>query len=498
MSDLLKFASSHAKDFTTLVAAMSAIAYAIGYLALRTRGFVLGIEPGAELVNAAYVFAGFRFLLVTGFFLLLLAVPAIACAQLFPLSVPHGALAWVTVSALACATVALFALLARLQGVLLGNGSKTSVLWQGGLAFALSLLATALTGVTFMWLAMTADELRAGEALPILVGLIAALQGFLLPMLHGAFYADRTVRELATMPDGLQGLREPVWLVERSKDRVALFARDAAAAPRLLSLPSARIDGIPVARLARLSEMVGANRTVPDAITRSAARATLAVALVIIGGIQAMAQTPPPQTNEGFFRLAWSSLKAIPELLGSLGESGVDAGEIWEYRLADGHRQRMSRNADLAWPVRRPDGTIVALQDRSVVQLDAEGAISGRVGPMADWKKLLGVSPNGEIFGIIGYDTAQPAVLTSTGVLASLPEPVVPAERGQLQMLLMESRRYQTAVIRVGASERGGGTDIYLEKAGVVRNISNCGARRCGQAVLTPDGSVVLYVVARR
>ena len=134
-----------------------------------------------------------------------------------------------------------------------------------------------------------------------------------------------------------------------------------------------------------------------------------------------------------------------------------------------------------------------------MVQLDAWGAISGQIGPPADWKKLIGSSPNGDILGVIGYDVAHPAVLTPDGVLASLPEPATPAEREQLQILLMESLRYDTAAIRIGDSERGGGgTDIYLEHGSVVRNISDCGTRRCGQAVLTPDGSAVLYVVARR
>ena len=51
---------------------MSGAAYGCGYLALRARAHALGTDPGFALIDQAYVFAGFRFVLALLFALLVM------------------------------------------------------------------------------------------------------------------------------------------------------------------------------------------------------------------------------------------------------------------------------------------------------------------------------------------------------------------------------------------------------------------------------------------
>ena len=61
-----------AKDAGVVLAALSGAAYGCGYLALRARAHALGTDPGFALIDQAYVFAGFRFVLALLFALLVM------------------------------------------------------------------------------------------------------------------------------------------------------------------------------------------------------------------------------------------------------------------------------------------------------------------------------------------------------------------------------------------------------------------------------------------
>ena len=207
-------------------------------------------------------------------------------------------------------------------------------------------------------------------------------------------------------------------------------------------------------------------------------------------------ETQPVKTTDGFLKSAWSALKAIPEMLGTLGESGVEEGELWEYRLAEASRHRLGAARNIAWPVRDTDGIVLALMGRQVVRLGADAAVAARLGPEVEWVKLVAVAPEG-LLGFVGYDASRPALLTLDGTVITLSAPANGTEQEQTSALLMESRRYDRGDIRIGISERGGrGTDIYFTTAGHPVNVSDCGSARCGQPSLGPDGNTVLYVVA--
>src|SRR5215472_12414200 len=64
-----------AKSAGVILTALSGGAYACGYLVLRARARALGTDPGFALIDQAYVFAGFRFVLILLFALLVTVLP---------------------------------------------------------------------------------------------------------------------------------------------------------------------------------------------------------------------------------------------------------------------------------------------------------------------------------------------------------------------------------------------------------------------------------------
>jgi hypothetical protein len=92
-----------------------------------------------------------------------------------------------------------------------------------------------------------------GAALALVCGLLVVL----LPVEHGVFHADRTARRLDGAPQGLGGLMAPIWVVDRTADRVTLFGRGADGRPRLAAVKADQLDGVPVVRIGSLSDAVG-------------------------------------------------------------------------------------------------------------------------------------------------------------------------------------------------------------------------------------------------
>ena len=161
------------KNAAVVLTTLSGAAYACGYLAVRARARALGADPGFVLIDQAYVFAGFRFvvvlllsLLISVPLLLLLAWLGRRALRLAParLAILEAA------TALAAAALTIWAYLAttRVSDVLLAPSSH----WLAGAALgrnpygALMGLATTAAGAALL-LWTRAHYLRAGELDPL-------------------------------------------------------------------------------------------------------------------------------------------------------------------------------------------------------------------------------------------------------------------------------------------------------------------------------------------
>jgi hypothetical protein len=251
-----------AKNGGVVLTATSGAAYACGYLVIRARAHALGTDPGFSLINEAYVFAGFRFvlmlllaLLVTSPLLLLLRwlghrlAGALAPGQICAIE---------TIAAIfvGAATVWAYAATIGVSGVLLAPSSG----WLADAALdrndygALVVLATAALGAVMLSWA-DGHLRRAGGVDPLgaVLLLTGALLLVLLPMQHGVFYADRKAWRLDQTPEGATGLVPPVWLVDRgAADRVVLYGRTPDGQARLVTLKAEKLDGVAVTGISRL------------------------------------------------------------------------------------------------------------------------------------------------------------------------------------------------------------------------------------------------------
>ena len=64
------------KNAAIVLTSLAGAAYGCGYLVVRARARALGADPGFALVDQAYIFAGFRFVLVL-LLSLLISVPVL-------------------------------------------------------------------------------------------------------------------------------------------------------------------------------------------------------------------------------------------------------------------------------------------------------------------------------------------------------------------------------------------------------------------------------------
>ena len=232
--------------------------------------------------------------------------------------------------------------------------------------------------------------------------LIGALLLVLLPMQHGVFYADRVARQLERAPEGVTGLTPPIWLVDRgASDRVVLYGHAADGQARLVTLKAenARRD-----RRDR-RQQPGHGRRGAEPVTSTSvllAWATSTLSSLLLAGAVA-AQPPPRRPREA----AWdaslppgSTRSASSSRASAALREGQSAGSVWRVDVRTGERQRIGNAADLAWPVPSPDGTAVyALRGRQVVRIAVADGRETPVGAPADWRKLLGVLPDGTVLG---------------------------------------------------------------------------------------------------
>jgi hypothetical protein len=119
----------------------------------------------------------------------------------------------------------------------------------------------------------------------------------------------------------------------------------------------------------------------------------------------------------------------------------------------------------------------------------------------ADWRKLLGVLPDGTILGFVEDDPRpRPALLAPDGSRLELPPPADDAERKRNGALLQEGRDYADGTrLEVRDSERGGrGRDVFLIGSPAPVNLTDCGDDLCGQPSRPLNGLEVFYIRGER
>jgi hypothetical protein len=253
------------KNAAVLLTSLAGAAYACGYLVVRARARALGADPGFALVDQAYVFAGFRFVLVL-LLSLLISVPVLLLLRWLgnrALVLDSGPfLALETGSAIVAAALTFWAYGAttRVNGVLLSGSSDwfaDAVLGRNSYGVLPGLATTIGAAALFAW--TREHYLRAG-ALDLLGAALAIITGLLivlLPVQHGVFVADRTVRKLDGVPQASSDLVAPVWIVDRTADRVTLFGRGRDGHARLVTLKAEQVDGVPVVGVGALKDVLG-------------------------------------------------------------------------------------------------------------------------------------------------------------------------------------------------------------------------------------------------
>lgn len=221
----------------------------------------------------------------------------------------------------------------------------------------------------------------------------------------------------------------------------------------------------------------------------------------------AAAQAPPapplPGEPSALERAFWGGVRALNILVQNIAtlSGGAERGEVWISNLQTETRSRVGTAQDLAWPVLAPDGaTVFALRAGRLLRIDGAGA-EVPVGTEANWRKLLGVTPEGIVLGLVaGSSRARPAATGTGGVVSILPEPETEETWSRVAILLQENRAYEGGKeLVVRRSTRGGrGFDVFLLADGRTQNISDCGDSACGQPSLSSDGTHVLYVRSSR
>jgi len=259
-----------AKDAGVVLAALSGAAYGCGYLVLRARAHALGTDPGFALIDQAYVFAGFRFVLAL-LFALLVMTPLLlvldVIGRLASRLEPGSLYAVEVVAAVLAGGVTIWAYVATLgvNGVLLTrspNWLGAAALGRNNYGTVILLLTTGLAAALFSWCYGRFARPGGPDGLGMVLMLIGALLLVLLPVQHGVFHADRNARRLDRVPDGVSGIEPPLWLVDRgASDRVVLYGRATDGQGRLITLKQEKIDGIATTSVDDLGTAVGGRKT---------------------------------------------------------------------------------------------------------------------------------------------------------------------------------------------------------------------------------------------
>jgi hypothetical protein len=139
-------------------------------------------------------------------------------------------------------------LTAPLPAAVLGRNALGTMLFVGSTALALLIV---------FWIRSRVVRANGLDALAMLLVVMGLLLSVLLPIEHGFFFAERKVRQLERLPEGVTGLALPIWIVEQGAgDRVILFGRDAGGAARLVAVKADKLDGIAVTAVGDLGDVL--------------------------------------------------------------------------------------------------------------------------------------------------------------------------------------------------------------------------------------------------
>jgi hypothetical protein len=256
------------KNAGLVLTTASGVGYACGYLVTRARAYALGTDPGFALIDQAYVWAGIRLLIVLLFAMLLSALPVLLLREGWHLILDRwpGATVMIECGVALVAGAAIILLAARIFGVsnlifadpraVVAAPLPSAVLGRSSLGTILFVVSTALAMIIALWLRSHLSRCGA-DMLALLLGVMWLLLSVLLPIEHGFFFADRKVRALDRMPDGVTGLQLPIWIVERGAgERVVLFGRNLSGAAQLVPVKADNLDGIAVTAVADLGDVL--------------------------------------------------------------------------------------------------------------------------------------------------------------------------------------------------------------------------------------------------
>jgi hypothetical protein len=506
------------KDLGAAAAALAGIAYASGYLVLRARARALGTDPSLGLVEEAYVFAGFRFVLslLIALLLMLPVIGLVRAAALWlarVLPAPAQEVAqWAAIAFLVLVVLLEFRVLG-VSNVLLaadsggaGDALADAVVGRNALGFWLVLGTAGLAAVSLLWLVQGARS--APVALNAALALLVTLQVLLLPIYHGMFFADQTVRVLDGVPAKAAGLVAPVAIVDRGGEHVTLLGPNKQGGRRLVIVARKDLEGVGVSNVTAmrhfLDMLAKAGRTVALAVPLAFAAgggAGDAVAAAHAPDTKARLTMEAGETRETFWKAVVDYLKNTLEYVGALGEGRAESGQVW---IAEVHGATLKAAArplapfkGLSWPVFGPGGEVHALEAGRVIRLEPDGRKTALPGSQADWVKLIGVGADGSVLGIVADPPfGRVAILRAQSGLAIGPAPATPEEKKRQAALLQESRSYADGRrLSLRYSQRGRGLDVFLEAPGnAAANLSDCGDDACGQASLSPDGARVAWI----
>ncbi len=491
---------AHAKNIGTMLAAAASLTYIAGYLALRARANALGTDPVFTLVDEAYIFAGFRFFFIT--LIVVICLTPIMIPIFFSTQWMNSRLSSIWSRIFQWILLVIMAIITLISLKIL---NINSILLQRDLAENNTVLMRAIMGteneygllVTFGMVFLTISaaywlkiKIPSGfDSFNCILSVIVTLLFFMLPIYHGALFADRKVRLLGTIPAVAKGISEPAGIVEHTKEHYTLFGLNERGDPSLITIKQDDLNGIPINKILSLKVFM-------DLLTADNS---------IHGGTidnNKKKESKKTAIHKTFFKVLTDELHMLFKSIASLGDGAVHAGELWSVQIdASGtpsERKRLGSLSNLSWPVAHPNGSIIyALQNNKLVRLINNYNDAEVVNKSVNWIKLLGVTEDGTILGLIYKDNkTKPVILYDTGEMKIHHSTLSTDDQLRLSRLLQESRSYtDNRTLFVDRSEKGNqGFDVYLKSGNRSINLSDCADDNCGQASISKDFHSALFI----